>query len=76
VPLVQGRGLSIGVLSYCGSLHVGLCADPGVVPGLVDLGHDFTRAFDSLRLALIPEPSGPPRPPRRPSRGVDRRVLV
>jgi diacylglycerol O-acyltransferase / wax synthase len=76
VPLVQGRGLSIGVVSYCGSLHVGLCADPGVVPALVDLGHDFTRAFDSLRLGLIPEPSGSPRPPRRPSRGLDRRVLV
>jgi diacylglycerol O-acyltransferase / wax synthase len=76
VPLIQGRGLSIGVLSYCGTLHVGLCADPAVVAELVDVGHDFTRAFDSLRLALIPEPSGTPRPPRRPSRRLDRRVLV
>ena len=27
MPLAQGHGLSIGVLSYCGRLHVGLYAD-------------------------------------------------
>jgi diacylglycerol O-acyltransferase / wax synthase len=60
VPLVQGHGVSIGALSYCGSLDVGLYADPKVVPELTDLAHDLTSAFDALRVAL--EPGHHPRP--------------
>jgi hypothetical protein len=62
VPLVQGHGLSVGVVSYCGSLHVGLYADPDVVPDLVAVARDFARAFDALRLAIDPRS---PRPRRR-----------
>lgn len=65
VPLSQAQGLSIGVLSYCSSLHVGLCADPELVPELADVAHDLTSSFDALRLALEP---GAPRPRRPPSR--------
>jgi WS/DGAT C-terminal domain len=72
VPLVQGHGLSITALSYCGALHVGLYAASEVVPDVADLGHDFTSAFDALRVAL--EPQAPPLgSPDRP-RPVRRRV--
>jgi diacylglycerol O-acyltransferase / wax synthase len=62
IPLAQGHGLSIGVLSYCGSLHVGLYADPEIVPDLVTVGRDFVSAFDALRGAIDPRA---PRPRRR-----------
>ncbi len=62
LPLVQGHGLSIGVLRYGASLHVGLYADPGVMPDLAALGRDFARAFDALRVAVDPRS---PRPHRR-----------
>jgi diacylglycerol O-acyltransferase / wax synthase len=69
VPLVQGHGLSIAALSYCGALHVGLYAAPEVVPDVVDVSHDLTSSFDALRLALeptAPTVGGPTRPrPRR-----------
>ena len=64
-PLVRGHGVSVAVQSYCGSLDVGLCADPGVVPDVVDLAHDLSSAFDALRLALEPH--------RRPPVGGRRR---
>jgi WS/DGAT/MGAT family acyltransferase len=62
IPLAQGHGLSIGVLSYCGSLHVGLYADPDIVPDVVAVARDFASAFDALRLAIDPRS---PRPRRR-----------
>jgi WS/DGAT/MGAT family acyltransferase len=65
VPLSQAQGLSIGVLSYCASLHIGLYADPQLVPELADVAHDFTRSFDALRLALEPDAPHPRRPPSR-----------
>jgi WS/DGAT/MGAT family acyltransferase len=73
VPLVQGHGLSIAALSYCGALHVGLYAASDVVPDVVDLGHDLRSSFDALRLALEPQApplGGPdrPRPARRRAR--------
>jgi WS/DGAT/MGAT family acyltransferase len=71
IPLAQKHGLSIGVLSYCGALHVGLCADPEVVPELVDVAHDLTSSFDALRLALEPRP---PRPQFGRRRAAARRV--
>jgi WS/DGAT/MGAT family acyltransferase len=70
VPLAQGHGLSVGVLSYCGSLHVGLYADPEIVPDLVSVARDFASAFDALRLAIDP------RSPRPRRRGSERRARV
>jgi WS/DGAT/MGAT family acyltransferase len=64
VPLAQGHGLSVGVLSYCGTLHVGLYADPGVVPSVLEVASDFSRSFDALRFAVGPrKPEPDPTPP-------------
>jgi WS/DGAT/MGAT family acyltransferase len=73
IPLVQGHGLSIGLLSYGAALHVGLCSDPEIVPDLVALSRDFARAFDALRLAVDPRS---PRPRRRGPRVGTRRRSV
>jgi diacylglycerol O-acyltransferase len=66
VPLPRGHGLSVGILSYRGVLHVGLYADPDVVPDVVDVAHDFTRSFDALRFALAPRPPEPGAPEPAP----------
>lgn len=66
VPLPRGHGLSVGILSYRGVLHVGLYANPDVVPDLVDVAHDFTRSFDALRFALAPRPPEPGAPAPAP----------
>jgi diacylglycerol O-acyltransferase / wax synthase len=60
VPLAEGHGLSIGVLSYRGTLHAGLYADAGVAADVDDLARYLTSAFDSLRLAGLPRPVEPP----------------
>jgi diacylglycerol O-acyltransferase / wax synthase len=67
VPLVQGHGLAVGVLSYGETLHVGLCADPTVVGRLADLSHDVSGSFEAMRLALGEAPLAPP-----PARGRTR----
>jgi WS/DGAT/MGAT family acyltransferase len=69
VPLVRCQGLSIGMLSYCGVLHVGLYACPSVVGDVLDVAHDIASAFDSLRVALTPGP-------RRPDGSWGRRPAV
>jgi diacylglycerol O-acyltransferase / wax synthase len=77
VPLARGQGLSVGILSYCNVLHVGLYADPGVVPDLEEAARDFTWSFDALRFAVAPqepEPRGPGGP--RPSVLAGQRVDV
>jgi WS/DGAT/MGAT family acyltransferase len=66
VPLAQGHGLSVGMLSYCGTLHVGLYADPNVIPDLVEVAHDFTQSFDALRFALAPRAPEPVQPGPQP----------
>lgn len=77
VPLLQGHGLSIAVLSYCGSLHVGLYADPGVVGRLVELAADFRSSFEEMCTAVLPQrPTTPTDRARRRHRSPDRRVLV
>jgi WS/DGAT/MGAT family acyltransferase len=65
VPLVQGHGVSVGVLSYREALHVGLYADPCVVGELVDLARDITASFDAMRVALGESPRSSPPPVRR-----------
>jgi hypothetical protein len=62
VPLVEGHGLAIGLLSYCGVLHVGLYADPALVPDLAGLALDLESAFDALRSACAPPAPEPPAP--------------
>jgi WS/DGAT/MGAT family acyltransferase len=63
VPLARGHGLSVGVLSYRDVLHVGLYADPGVVPDVEEVAHDFRRSFDALRFAVAPRSPEPPQTP-------------
>jgi WS/DGAT/MGAT family acyltransferase len=75
VPLARGHGLSVGILSYRDVLHVGLYADPGLVPDLEEVARDFTCSFDALRFALASRPPQPPEPPElvpEPSDGVGR----
>lgn len=48
VPIADGLGLGVAVLSYCDALHVGLNADPALVPDLEKLGHAIEAAFQSL----------------------------
>lgn len=62
VPLARGHGLSVGVLSYRDVLHVGLYADPGVVPDLDEVADDFSSSFDALRFAVAPPPPKEPDP--------------
>jgi WS/DGAT/MGAT family acyltransferase len=77
VPLVEGHGLAIGVLSYCGVLQVGLYADPALVPDLAVLARDFEAAFDALRSACAPGAPEPPAPasPQPSERVVRERAL-
>jgi hypothetical protein len=48
VPITDGLGLGLAVFSYAGVLHVGLNADPALVPDLEKLGHGIERAFGEL----------------------------
>jgi hypothetical protein len=50
------------VLSYRDVLHVGLYADPDVLPDVDEVARDFTRSFDALRFALAPRAPVPPEP--------------
>jgi hypothetical protein len=69
VPLARGHGLSVGVLSYRDVLHVGLCADPDVLPDVDEVARDFARSFDALRFALAPRAPVPPEPAPEPGPG-------
>jgi WS/DGAT/MGAT family acyltransferase len=69
VPLARGHGLSVGVLSYRDVLHVGLCADPDVLPDVDEVARDFARSFDALRFALAPRAPVPPEPTPEPGPG-------
>src|SRR5690606_40567884 len=48
VPITDGIGLGLAVLSYDGALHVGLNADAGLVPDLDKLRHGIETAFERL----------------------------
>lgn len=62
VPLAREHGLSVGVLSYRDVLHIGLYADPGVVPDLEEVASDFRWSFDALRFAVAPPEPEPTKP--------------
>jgi WS/DGAT/MGAT family acyltransferase len=49
VPLARNLGLGIAILSYCGSLHLGLLADRDASPDLDVLAAGITDAFTELR---------------------------
>ncbi len=74
VPVPNGRGLTIGCLSYCGRLHVGLTADAEVVPDLLDVARDVEAAFDVLRVEgpAAPTPWGARAGRRRGGAGARR----
>ena len=74
VPLSRGHGLSVGILSYRDVLHVGLYADPDVVPDVVAVAHDFARSFDALRFALAPRPPEPRAPEPAPGESDRKRL--
>jgi WS/DGAT/MGAT family acyltransferase len=73
VPLIDDHGLSVGVLSYNGVIHVGLHACPALVPNLVELAWEFERAFGALSVEVGGRPGGGARLNRR---WLDERVLV
>lgn len=49
VPLSRNLGLGIAILSYCGSLHLGLLADRDAFPDLDVLATGITDAFAEMR---------------------------
>jgi WS/DGAT/MGAT family acyltransferase len=69
VPLLHGHALTVGAVSYGGSLHVGLAADADLVPDVVDVARDLEAAFDALRVA-----APPPRPGDTPWRARAREL--
>ncbi len=60
VPLGAEHGLAIGVLSYAGTLYVGLSADDTVLADVDVLAERIAAAFRALRGAK----DAPPRRPR------------
>ena len=49
VPLSRNLGLGIAILSYCGSLRIGLLADGDTFPDLETLATGLEDAFAELR---------------------------
>jgi diacylglycerol O-acyltransferase len=58
VPVAPGHALSVGAVSYLGSLHVGLYADADALPDTAGIGRDLECALGMLRLQapLAPTP--------------------
>lgn len=57
VPVAPGHALSIGAISYLGSLHVGLYADAAALPDLPSIARDLERALDVLRIEVPVAPT-------------------
>jgi WS/DGAT/MGAT family acyltransferase len=73
VPIYHMLGLSVAVVSYDGMMHVGLLADPNLIPDLDRLSRHVARAAaDYATLArrlnrmVAPGPRSPRRETRRP----------
>jgi WS/DGAT/MGAT family acyltransferase len=58
VPLLDGHALTIGALSYGGSLNIGVYADAKVVPDAALLAQDLDRALRAL--TVLERPSATP----------------
>lgn len=57
VPILHGRSLTFGALTYDGTLHVGLYADAGVVEDLPAIAADLQGALTTLCAATEPRPT-------------------
>ena len=66
-PITDGAGLNITVMSYMGTLNVGLVACRELAPELDDLAHAFEQAMEELRKAV-----GDVEPPGRSTKGKRR----
>jgi diacylglycerol O-acyltransferase / wax synthase len=66
VPVVARHGLTIGALSYAGRMGIGLYADAGAVPDVVEIGRDLESALDALRVRVAPRGASAPRAGRSP----------
>jgi WS/DGAT/MGAT family acyltransferase len=49
-PIPDGHGLTIGALSYAGRVAIGLNADAGSMPDVVEIARDVESALDALRI--------------------------
>lgn len=67
VPLWEGRGLTIGALSYCGRAHICVYADPGIVHDAEQIAADVVQACVRMAADPLAEPvRGVRRPGPRP----------
>jgi len=66
VPVPDGHGLTIGALSYMGRVGIGLYADAGAAPDVVEIARDLESALDALRI------TGPGRGASAPPAGRSR----
>lgn len=57
VPLIKGHGVDIALMSYCGGLYWGFCADWELVPDLHDLVLATREAFEELETITRPAES-------------------
>jgi diacylglycerol O-acyltransferase len=56
-PLLPNVGLSIGLVSYDGTLYWGFCADPERVPDLDYFVEKVSAAADALERAAVSAPA-------------------
>jgi len=53
-PIVEGAGLNMTVMSYCGAMYFGLNGCRTTVPGIADLPPMITESLDELLLIVRP----------------------
>jgi WS/DGAT/MGAT family acyltransferase len=65
IPMTEGHGLAIGVLTYRDSLHVAVHANPGVLSDAAGLAELFSPALEELDsvVPVQPAPAPAPAPP-------------
>lgn len=54
VPIVEGQGLTVGIVSYDGQLAFGLTGDRDLLPDLAVLGEGVEKSFAELAEAVAP----------------------
>jgi diacylglycerol O-acyltransferase len=75
VPLSpQGHALSLGVLSYDGSVYFGLAGDRDLLPDLDELSAAIGEAIDEQVAAAKPKPKRKRKAKKKPARGGRRPV--